>query len=114
MRRQDVIDHCLHKPGAWLDNPWGEDDHVAKVGSKIFCFFGATPLAIMVKNRPEVIAEWRARFPEHATPPPYLKKDLWNRVLLAGRGAPGIRDMRELVDDSYDLVVASLPKSKRP
>jgi predicted DNA-binding protein (MmcQ/YjbR family) len=36
--RKRLIEHALAKPGAWLDHPWGED--VAKVGKKVFVFFG--------------------------------------------------------------------------
>src|SRR5579875_3012318 len=114
MRREDIVQYCLSKPGAWLDSPWGDEDTVVKVGDKIFCFYGGPRLAITVKNSRAAIAEWRDRFPGHAGPAPYLNKELWNRVLLDGPGAPDTDDMRELIDDSYDLVVASLPKSKRP
>ena len=39
-----LLAYCLAKPGAWPDEPW-EGDVVAKVGGKIFAFFGsgATP-----------------------------------------------------------------------
>jgi predicted DNA-binding protein (MmcQ/YjbR family) len=114
MRLQDVVEYCLSKPGAWPDSPWGEGDTVAKVGDKIFCFYGAEPLSITVKNTREAVAEWRERFPEHAGPASYLNKQLWNRIRLDGAGAPDADDMRELIDDSYELVVASLPKSRRP
>jgi predicted DNA-binding protein (MmcQ/YjbR family) len=114
MNRQVIVDYCLGKPGAWPDSPWGEDDHVAKVGDKIFCFYGGDRLAITVKNTPEAIAEWRARYPEHIGTAAYLAKHLWNQVVLEGDGAPGEEEMRELIDDSYDLVVAKLPRSQRP
>ena len=35
----EVKGYCLHKAGAWQDEPW-EGDVVAKVGSKIFAFLG--------------------------------------------------------------------------
>ena len=114
MDRSDVVAYCLGKPGAWPDSPWGEGDTVAKVGDKIFCFYGGEPLAIIVKNTREAVAEWRDRFPEHVGPAPYLNKQLWSRVVLDGPGAPDEDDAHELIDDSYDLVVAGLPKSKRP
>ena len=114
MRREDIVAYCLSKPGAWLDSPWGEGDNVAKVGDKIFCFYGGDRLAITVKNTREAISEWRDRFPDHAGPAAYLNKQLWNQVGLEGDGCPTAEDMRELIDDSYDLVVAGLPKSKRP
>jgi predicted DNA-binding protein (MmcQ/YjbR family) len=112
--RTAIIQYCLSKPGAWLDSPWGEGDNVAKVGDKIFCFYGGDPLSITVKNTREAVAEWRTRFPEHVGPAAYLNKQLWNEVVLHGAGAPDDDDARELIDDSYALVVAALPKSKRP
>ena len=42
MTWQDLLEHCLAKPGAWQDQPW-EDDVVVKVGPKIFAFFGPGP-----------------------------------------------------------------------
>jgi predicted DNA-binding protein (MmcQ/YjbR family) len=114
VRQQDIVDYCLGKPGAWLDSPWGDEDSVVKVGDKIFCFYGGERLAISVKNTRAAILEWRDRFPDHAGPAAYLNKQLWNQIVLEGAGAPNAEDMRELIDDSYDLVVASLPKSKRP
>ena len=86
------------------------------MASKIFCFLGAPdgPPGLTVKNTPEIVTEWRERFPEHVRVPRYLKKDQWNRVDLDAPGEPGDDDVRELIDDSYELIVAALPKSKRP
>jgi predicted DNA-binding protein (MmcQ/YjbR family) len=114
--RDELVAHCLSKPGAYLDSPWGEADNVVKVSDKIFCFLGAPdgPPAITVKNTREAVQEWRDRFPEHVAVPRYLSKALWNQVDLASPGAPDLEDAQELIDDSYCLVVAGLPKSKRP
>jgi predicted DNA-binding protein (MmcQ/YjbR family) len=115
VQRQQLVEHCLGLPGAFLDTPFG-DGEVAKVAGKIFCFLGlpGSEPAICVKNTAEVISEWRDRYPEHATVPRYLAKHLWNNVTLTGPGCPDFDDARELIDDSYALVVASLSKSKRP
>ena len=37
-----LLEHALGLPQAWLDHPWGED--VAKVGKKVFVFFGTGDL----------------------------------------------------------------------
>ncbi|HZE50602.1 MAG TPA: MmcQ/YjbR family DNA-binding protein [Jatrophihabitantaceae bacterium] len=116
MDRDAATEHCLSLPGAYLDSPWSPDHLVAKVGGKIFAFLGdpGPAFTITAKNTPEVIDEWRARFPEHAGPARYLSKTLWNQVVAAGLGAPDDDEVRELIDDSYALIVAALPRAKRP
>lgn len=38
MTPQQLLDHCLGKPGAWADNPWDHEHPVVKVHDKIFAF----------------------------------------------------------------------------
>ncbi len=113
MERADAVTLCLALPGAVEDHPWGPEDTVVKVGGKIFAFLGSdqgTP-AVSLRNTVEGTAQWRARFPGAITPAPYLKKDTWSRILLAPMSTA---DITELVEDSYDLVVAGLPVRLRP
>jgi predicted DNA-binding protein (MmcQ/YjbR family) len=105
--------HAAAKPGATEDHPW-EDDLVYKVGGKIFIFFGAAdrePGSIMVSCGPDA-AEWRARYPASISVGPYIGRYGWNSVLVDA-DVP-FDELRELVDFSYERVVAALPKSKRP
>jgi predicted DNA-binding protein (MmcQ/YjbR family) len=47
-----IREHCLAKPGATLDHPWGE--FAFKIGGKMFAVTGeGSPLRITVKARPE-------------------------------------------------------------
>ena len=113
MDSDDALRYALGKPGAWPDSPWGEDHTVAKVGSKIFLFPGRVDgrSTITVKNTETAVAELKQRYPELARPARYLDKRLW--VQLTIDGVPD-EEVCELVDDSYDQVVAKLPKAQRP
>lgn len=115
MTHDDLVAHCLTKPGAYLDHPWSEEAAVVKVGGKIFCFLGGATEApgFAAKNTRDAIQEWRARYPDHIGTGPYLNKELWSRVDLS-KGGPDVDEVHELIDDSYDLIIASLPRSKRP
>ncbi|MEU4680524.1 MmcQ/YjbR family DNA-binding protein [Micromonospora sp. NPDC023737] len=115
MRREEMLAYCLAKPGAWLDQPW-EDDEVVKVGSRIFAFLGSlkTDPTVGVKCGPsrEAADEWLHRHPADARVMPYIGRSGWNTLRLDG----GIDDeeLIEAVDASYDAVVAKLPKRERP
>jgi predicted DNA-binding protein (MmcQ/YjbR family) len=102
--------HALAKPGAWADQPW-EGDHVAKVGEKIFCFLGSESIGVKCGTRAEA-DEWLAEFPDDASVMAYIGRHGWN-TLRVGGAIPDAA-LLEAVDTSYDLVVATLPRSRRP
>jgi predicted DNA-binding protein (MmcQ/YjbR family) len=110
---EQALRYALSKPGAWPDSPWGEGHRVAKVGGKIFLFPGelADMSTITVKNTETAVAELKLRYPELAGPAPYLNKRLWVRLIIDR--VPD-EEVCELIDDSYDQVVAKLPRAERP
>lgn len=114
MTRAEIVAYCLAKPGAWLDEPW-DGDEVAKVGEKIFAFFGAPdgPVRVGLKcgRTAEEAGELRARFPHHVTVSAYTGRYGWNTVDAAG--VPD-DELREWVDASYDAVVSRVPRRQRP
>ena len=73
MTKDELLAHCLSKPGAWQDEPW-EGDTVVKVGPKIFAFLGsgdgaATHGSVGVKcaaNR-DAADEWLKLYPDDAS-----------------------------------------------
>ncbi len=115
MDNGEALAYALTKPGAWPDSPWGENHDLAKVGDKIFLFPGLGDAdgssTITVKNTAGQVEELKARYPDAATTAPYLDKRLWVRLVI---DAVPDDEVRELIDESYDLVVAKLPRSKRP
>ncbi|QIM20959.1 hypothetical protein G7075_07160 [Phycicoccus sp. HDW14] len=102
--------HALAKPGAWADQPW-EGDHVAKVADKIFAFLGRGSLGVKCGTRAEA-DEWLAEYPDDARVMPYIGRNGWNTLTVGGAIPESV--LLEAVDASYDLVVARLPKSRRP
>lgn len=112
MTFEELLGYCLSKPGAWEDEPW-DGDVVAKVDEKIFVFVG-DGLAAGVKcgaNRDEA-DEWLLRYPDDASVMAYIGRSGWNTLRL--NGAIPDEEIRAAIDDSYDTVVAKLPRSRRP
>ena len=108
------LDYCLAKPGAWQDEPW-EGDVVAKVGDKIFAFLGSvenqTAIGLKCGDREsaDLLVE---RYRGAASKMAYIGKHGWNTFQLDGTIPPD--EIQDLIDTSYRLIVAKLPKSKRP
>jgi predicted DNA-binding protein (MmcQ/YjbR family) len=110
----ELVAYALGKPGAVEDEPW-EGDVVAKVGGKIFAFLGAGGLGVKCGRDADEAAELRARYPGVVSVMAYIGRYGWNSVTLEGvTDVIPDDELRELVDASYDAVVAKLPKSKRP
>jgi predicted DNA-binding protein (MmcQ/YjbR family) len=103
---------CLAQPGAVEDFPFGPEHSVFKVGGKMFALssLGRTPLEVSLKCEPELALQLRASY-DAVRPGYHLNKRHWNTLTLDGT----LRDrlVRELVEDSYDLVVSGLPKRER-
>ena len=105
------LGYCLAKPGAWQDEPW-EGDVVAKVGDKIFAFLGdGTAIGLKCGDR-ETADLLLDRYRGAASKTAYIGQHGWNTFALDGTIPAD--EMQELIDTSYLLVVAKLPKSKRP
>ncbi|MFF9478580.1 MmcQ/YjbR family DNA-binding protein [Streptomyces sp. NPDC014733] len=105
---------CLEQNGAGEEFPFprSPDLSVFKVCGKIFALTDLTadPLSVSLKCDPELAPQLRAAHPE-IIPGYHLNKRHWNTVALTG-SLPD-RLVREMIEDSYDLVVAGLPRAAR-
>jgi predicted DNA-binding protein (MmcQ/YjbR family) len=103
---------CLGQRGAVEDFPFGPETSVFKVGGKVFAIsgLGRTPLEVSVKCEPELALDLRASYAA-IRPGYHLNKRHWNTLTL-DRSLPD-QLVRDLVEDSYDLVVSALPKRTR-
>ena len=112
MDREELVAHCLAKPGAEETHPWGDVDLVAKVGGKAFAFIGPTTVGVKCGRNAAEAAEERDRYTDAITVSAYIGRYGWNAVDFTGPVPDD--EVRELVDASYDAIVAALPKSRRP
>ena len=101
---------CLSFPGATEQIQWG-NDLLFKVGGKMFAVtpLEPAPVYLSLKASPENFAELTER--PHIIPAPYLARAQW--VALETRDAVPRNELAGLLRESYDLVVAKLPKKIR-
>ena len=103
---------CLGQRGAVEEFPFGPEHSVFKVAGKMFALsaLDRTPLAVSVKCEPELAAQLRHSYPA-IRPGYHLNKRHWNTITLDGSLPDPL--VRDLIEDSYDLVVSALPKRMR-
>ncbi|MFI6766318.1 MmcQ/YjbR family DNA-binding protein [Streptomyces sp. NPDC050355] len=105
---------CLDFNGATEEFPFPRHPDVStfKVGGKIFALSTLTdlPLTVSLKCEPELAERLRAAHSE-VVPGYHLNKRHWNTVSLEGSLTD--RLVLDMIEDSYDLVVASLPRAQR-
>jgi predicted DNA-binding protein (MmcQ/YjbR family) len=103
---------CLAQTGAVEDFPFGPQTSAFKVAGRIFALsaLGRTPLEVSVKCDPGLAVDLRTTYAA-IRPGYHLNKRHWNTVTLDGSLADDL--VRDLVEDSYDLVVSALPKRIR-
>jgi predicted DNA-binding protein (MmcQ/YjbR family) len=114
MTPADVLRYCLHKPGAWQDEPW-DGDIVVKVGGKIFAFLGSADsesVGVKCGSSRDEADEWLVRYPDDAWVMAYIGRSGWNTLRIGG--AIPDDELLEALDASYETVVSKLPKKDRP
>jgi predicted DNA-binding protein (MmcQ/YjbR family) len=104
--------YCLAKTAATEDMPFGQDVLVFKVAGKMFALaaLDELPATANLKCDPDLALELRDRY-EQVRPGHHMNKKHWNTVEI-DTGIPEA-ELRKMIDHSYELVVQSLPKTKR-
>ena len=112
MNVEKFRDYCLGKPAVTEGTPFGPDNIVFKVEGKMFALLALdeVPPAANLKCDPDLALELRDRY-EQVQPGYHMNKKHWNTVVLDG--VIPEKEIRKMIDDSYALVVQSLPKAKR-
>jgi predicted DNA-binding protein (MmcQ/YjbR family) len=101
---------CLSFPGATEQTIW-EGDLTFKVANKMFAHtvLEVAPVWLSFKCSPENFAELTER--KGILPAPYLARAQW--IALETRDALPVDELSHLLRESYDLVVARLPRRVR-
>jgi predicted DNA-binding protein (MmcQ/YjbR family) len=112
MNLESFREYCLTKPGASEEMPFGPEAVVFKVAGKMFALasLDEIPTTVNLKCDPDRALELRDRY-EEVQPGYHMSKKHWNTVTIEGR-IPAA-ELRAMIDHSYDLVVAGLPKKER-
>ncbi len=109
MNIEELRDYCIRKQGATESFPFGEDTLVFKVGERIFLLTSLKSGNIFnVKCDPERAIELRERYVE-VKPGYHMNKVHWNTIYMDGNLTR--KQLYQMIDHSYELVVQSLPKN---
>jgi predicted DNA-binding protein (MmcQ/YjbR family) len=108
----ELRDHCRSFPGAEETFPFGPNTSVFKVAGKMFALsqLGADQLRVSLKCEPALAEQLREAHAQ-VIPGYHLNKRHWNTVIIDG-SLPE-RVIKDMIEDSYDLVVSGLPKARR-
>lgn len=111
MNIESLRDYCLSKQHVEETFPFGDETLVFKVFGKIFLLCGLDkPDRFNVKCDPEKAILLREEFVE-IQPGWHMNKKHWNTVFM--NGSLSDKQLIEMIDHSYELIVTKLPKNKR-
>jgi len=112
MHIETLREYCLSKKAVTEDFPFGETTLVFRVKEKIFLLVSldADPLQFNAKCDPEKAMELREAY-DAVKPGYHMNKKHWNTIIIDGSISSKL--IKEMIDDSYNLIVQSLPKKIR-
>jgi predicted DNA-binding protein (MmcQ/YjbR family) len=112
MNIEELREYCLSLKGTEEGLPFGPDTLVLKVCGKMFLLCGMehSPLQFNVKCDPEKAMQLREEY-SCVIPGYHMSKKHWNTVIADGTVSDNV--LRSWINDSYNLVVGSLPKAEK-
>jgi predicted DNA-binding protein (MmcQ/YjbR family) len=112
MRPAELRQLCLSFPGAEETFPFGPETSVFKIAGRMFALsrLAAEPLKVSLKCEP-LLAEQLREAHGAILPGYHLNKRHWNTVVIDG-SLPE-QAVRDMIEDSYDLVVSRLSAARR-
>ncbi len=112
MNIEEFQKYCLSKDFVTEEFPFGVETLVYKVKGKIFAITGLDndQFKVNLKCDPVKALELRSSY-EEIQPGYHMNKKHWNTVDFESRLS--VKFLKELIDHSYNLVVATLPVKDR-
>jgi predicted DNA-binding protein (MmcQ/YjbR family) len=113
MNAEDIRNFCLNKKGVSECFPFDNETLVFKVLDKMFLLMSLEkqPLSFNVKCDPEKAILLREAYPNSVFPGYHMNKNHWNTIVLNDELSSNL--IEEFINESYLLVLKSLPKSKQ-
>ena len=107
---EEIREYCISKPQVSEGFPFGGEVLVFKVYSKMFALIDLQiPDTINLKCEPENAIALRERYDE-VQPGYHMNKKHWNTISLMGTLTQN--QITQFINDSYDLVLKSVPRKK--
>lgn len=106
-----IGDYCLTHKGAQRDYKVEWEATRYMIGGKMFAMDGGDKAGrpiFTVKLEPLFSDLLRRQYPDVVVPGYYMNKDHWSSMYYAGEVPE--ETVREMIDQAYGLVLASLPK----
>lgn len=100
----EIKKHCMSKPGATEDYPWG--DVAWKVNGKGFAFGGEGSNRLTVKSTIE--KQGALTMHPNIEKAAYVGRFGWITIMVVDKEVLGLT--KDLIDESYDMVVGSKRK----
>ena len=112
MTPAEIAAYALQFPQVTEENPFGPDVDVYKVEGKVFAILApdGKPPTVSLKCEPNLAMHLRQQY-NGVTPGYHLNKKHWITVRLDGEVPRG--HLEEMIEHSYERVVAGLPKMVR-
>ncbi len=106
---ETLREYCISKQKTEESFPFNETTLVFKVAGKIFLLvdIDSRPLSFNVKCDPQKAIELREKY-SFVQPGYHMNKKHWNTIEWDSRANSKL--IYSLIDDSYQLVISSLPK----
>ncbi len=111
MNIEQIREYCLSLQGVTEDMPFGEDTLVFRVMNKIFALVNLDgETRINLKCEPSRAISLREEF-SAIIPGYHMNKKHWNTLIMNGIIKEDL--VSDLINHSYELIIESLPKSKK-